>query len=239
MLKKLLSYPIQSFTQMLNKPANRYYSPLFKNFRLAYQQTHVEELLDGIMYHIKACQMSGDYLEFGVFTGRSFSAAYHMARSYGIPMRFFAFDSFEGIPDSPSDKLEGFTRHDKGTFACDLPTFQKNLAKKGIPASEYRTIKGYFADTLTQETKKSLGIDKAAVVMIDSDIYEAAILALDFITDHLQDGTVIIFDEWFSYRGHPDRGERRAFREWTQKNNIRYTEFHRTLRDSLSFIIHK
>ena len=32
---------------------------------------------------------------------------------------------------------------------------------------------------------------------------------------------MIVFDDWWIYRGHPDRGEPRAFREWVEENDLR------------------
>src|ERR1700674_2427708 len=80
---------------------------------------------DGCL-QIAACfvawnQVEGDYLEFGVYQGRSFAAAYHaiayhrrQRASLDIDSpeykrwkecrpRFFAFDSFEGIPAGDGD----------------------------------------------------------------------------------------------------------------------------------------
>ncbi len=46
-------------------------------------------------------KIEGDYCEFGVYTGRSFVHAYKaLTRQEKTPStRFFAFDSFEGLPE--------------------------------------------------------------------------------------------------------------------------------------------
>ena len=62
---------------------------------------------------------------------------------------------------------------------------------------------------------------------------------MDFITDYIQDGTVLIFDDWFCFRGNPNRGEQRAFREWLKRNpSIKVSEFHKYGAEGNSFIVH-
>jgi hypothetical protein len=84
------------------------------------------------------------------------------------------------------------------------------------------SVKGWFSDTLNDETKERILTNvtskKAALAYIDCDLFEPVIAALDFLTDLLVDGSVIIFDDWFFLRAHPNRGERRAFVEWQRKN---------------------
>ena len=48
---------------------------------------------------VAASGTGGDYLEFGVYQGSSLIMAFHLARRYRLnTMRFFAFDSFAGLP---------------------------------------------------------------------------------------------------------------------------------------------
>jgi hypothetical protein len=63
-----------------------------------------------------------------------------------------------------------------------------------------------------------LPLRKAALVWIDCDFYESTVPVLEFITDYVQDGTLLIFDDWFCFRGDPERGEQRAFAEWLARN---------------------
>lgn len=185
-----------------------------------------------------ACEMvEGDYVEFGVYQGGSFVAAYHALRNAFAKrikhagdnsrdpqsqerqriwdnMRFIGFDSFEGLPE-----LKGIDTDTKdfkkGQYAFGLDAFRKRISQDGVPLSSTVLIPGWFCDTCTEETRKKHQIDKAAVIWIDGDLYESAVDALKFCTPLLQDGTVIIFDDWYAFRGSPYRGEQRAFAEWT------------------------
>ena len=47
------------------------------------------------------------------------------------------------------------------------------------------------------------------------------------MTELIQDGTVLIFDDWFAFRGNPRRGEQRAFAEWCATvRDFDFVEFH-------------
>jgi hypothetical protein len=186
---------------------------------------------------LTAEQVEGDYLEFGVFAGSSFIRAHRdieraFARyRYGTGafakddvaliqqrwerMRFFAFDSFEGLP-----KLEGVDRQTNdfagGQYACTEDSFRRNLAKAGVPLDKVVTVPGWFEDSCTEATRHRLDIQKAAIVHVDCDLYSSAKTVLDFVKPLLVDGTVLVFDDWYCFRGHPGRGEQRAFHEWKE-----------------------
>lgn len=58
-----------------------------------------EMVLRNSMTYVHGCEVEGDYLEFGVFWRNTFLAAYHNAQRFGLKdMRFYGFDSFEGLP---------------------------------------------------------------------------------------------------------------------------------------------
>ena len=68
------------------------------------------------MDYVQSCKVQGDYAEFGVYKGRTFAAACFLGRERRLTMRFWAFDSFAGLPDS-----EGEFR--KGQFECGREEF--------------------------------------------------------------------------------------------------------------------
>lgn len=184
---------------------------------------------------IAADKIEGDYLEFGVFSGGSFIQAYHAMqaaftqastpsiwntdqdcaerRRLWSRMRFFAFDSFEGLP--PPTGIDAMSSDfAAGKFASSQAEFEERIARGGVPMDRVTTVPGWYEDTLTQETIAGTGLNKAAVVLVDCDLYESARRVLEFITPLLVDGTIVIFDDWYNFRGHPDLGEQRACREW-------------------------
>ena len=60
-----------------------------------------------------------------------------------------------------------------------------------------------------------------AFLHIDSDTYEAAKSIFDVAGDHIKPGTVIVFDEYFGYRGWKI-GEFKAWQEFTAQRNLSY-----------------
>lgn len=187
----------------------------------------------------------GDYLEFGVWKGRSFTQAYHIwdyVRKNGkslAPMQFYAFDSFEGLPEIKGIDLST-DEFKAGEYACSEEEFKARIKSAGVDLGRVATVKGWYDQVLNDDTKKKLSLKTAAVVLIDVDLYESAVSVLDFLTDYVVDGTVLMFDDWFCFRGSAERGEQKAFREWLLKNpNITASEYHRYNWKSNSFILHK
>src|ERR1051325_10146445 len=59
-----------------------------------------------IFAHTAQNRIEGDYLEFGCYRGASLIMSYMLARKYRLSkMRFFAFDSFAGLPESEGTNL--------------------------------------------------------------------------------------------------------------------------------------
>ena len=161
---------------------------------------------------VAASQLPGDYLEFGVYRGTSMVLAAHSAAKYGLKtMRFFAFDSFQGLPD---DEGKVFQR---GTCACSEPDFTRMVAKAGGPTDKLVKVKGFYNESLTNDVKVRNRLERAAVVHIDCDLYTSTRDVLAFIQDLVQVGTIVIFDDWSVWRDEPNPeefGEPKAFNEW-------------------------
>ena len=74
--------------------------------------------------------------------------------------------------------------------------------------------------------------------MIDCDIYSSTKSVLSFITDLIDDGTILIFDDWLNYKGNPNYGEQAACNEWLSKNkHIQLTPYVRKGIAQQSFIV--
>lgn len=209
--------------------------------------------------------VAGDYAEFGVWQGDSFATAFHTVnrarRNHlnwmraqptqesinGVTadgfnswknwdMRFLAFDSFRGLPDPGRDEIHEHWA--KGSFCCAEDAFLENLRHRSVNLDCVTTIPGFYDVTLNQETKDRYNLRPLAIAMIDCDLYESTALVLDFITDLLVQGSVLIFDDWFYYRGSPRRGQQRACREWLERNpEIELVEFWREPPQPVSFIV--
>lgn len=242
MLLRIRNFFVNLVIDFLNKPTIRYrfILPLSEIF----SKNSDEEILEKAMKFTAHSGMGGDYLEFGVWKGRSFVRAYHM-RNYVkdkrlSKMKFYAFDSFSGLPEIKGDKDGSSSEFKKGDYSCDLPTFRNTLKNKSVNLNDVVIVPGWYDRVLNNETKKSLDLKRASIVYVDCDLYESTVLVLNFITDYVVDGTVIIFDDWFCFNANPNKGEQRAFREWLQKNpNITATEWQKVNWKTNSFVLHK
>jgi hypothetical protein len=101
-------------------------------------------------------------------------------------------------------------------------------------------VEGFFDTSLDRSQQPAMGLDAAAIVWIDCDLYVSTVPVLDYITDLLVDGSVVVFDDWYCYHARPDRGEQRACTEWLDRNPdvtlVPYRDFHWAGR---SFIVNR
>ena len=226
--------------KVILKPAIRYkliFPGIFK--------THPdEEMLKMAMEYAAHNRLNGDYLEFGVWKGRSFIRAYNIwkylfaDRGELKSMKFYAFDSFEGLPEIKNKDTSG--EFEKGQYYCSEENFKKNITTNGVDLSRVEIIKGWYDKILNAGTKRKLPLKKAAIAFIDCDLYESTVPVLDFITDYIVDGSILIFDDWFCFKGSPEKGEQKAFLEWLKKNpQFKAVEYHKFNWRGNSFIVNK
>lgn len=158
------------------------------------------------------------YFEFGCYSCNTLGIAWRHFRHH-FNFDFAVFDSFQGLPEiSKIDESEIFVEHG---MCMSLEEFQAKVKSIGIDKKRLRVVKGFYCDTLTQELQTELLGKSIAVAMVDCDLYESTVPVLEFIRPFLRQGSIIIFDDWSCYFGSNDKGERRAFAEFTAK----YPEF--------------
>lgn len=178
---------------------------------LVYKDVRAEGFEQAVKY-VKDHNVKGDYLEFGVNRGSSFIAFYHLFEKFGITgHRYFAFDSFQGLPESEG---AAFT---KGEFEFPEKLFLKRIKKAGVDLGRLGIIKGFYNQSLTEAAKKTHQLNKASIIHVDCDLYVSTVDVLRFCESLVQEGTVLIFDDYYSFAGeeNPENfGEEKAFKEW-------------------------
>lgn len=185
--------------------------------------------------------LQGDILEFGSFQGYTLQCAYHAfkRRQPGIKRRFISFDSFAGIVGSKNE--EKF--FNDGSYAASETSFRFANFLADVPDEPVVTVEGSYAVTLNEEidsTRKKLGPTKAALVHIDCDVEVPAKLALDFVTPYLQQGTLLMFDEYDAQYANNSVGERAALRRWLGENPDFEVEHYRSYHVAArSLIVHR
>lgn len=180
--------------------------------------------------------ISGDYLEFGIWRGQSFIQAYRATKARNLKMHYYAFDSFLGLPEvSGKDALDG--RFQEGEYAMSNEDFTAVLAEAKIPPEDYTLIEGYYEESLKRQL--NLPIKHASLIHIDCDLYSSTLEALSWAVRYFQNGTIIMFDDYYHYKGHPLRGEQLAIHEFLVAHpNIHFSEFQRYASMSRAFIVY-
>ena len=157
--------------------------------------------------------ISGYYLEFGCNEANTMRMAWD-AFHHLFDFTYVGFDSFEGLPEI--SKIDEQAIWAKGKLAYTESDFIRTVTSHGIPRNKLRTVQGFYDESLNTALAEELAPHKAAVIYIDCDLYKSTVTVLDWIPNFLQIGTVIVFDDWNCFYGDPDRGERRAWREFLE-----------------------
>jgi len=185
----------------------------------------------------------GSYLEFGVFTGSTFNHAMKENKKVeklgykNMDCEFVGFDSFNGFGHiKKEDEHPHFIDE---IFLVNEQKVLKNIAKQA-KGRKYRIVKGFYEDTIKNKTTKDLKIDKAKVIMIDCDLKDSTTLALAFVKPSLQEGTIILFDDYVFFKGSKEKGEYGAFDDFKKKNpEILFRRIFDYGYGSRAFIVHK
>jgi O-methyltransferase len=160
----------------------------------------------------------GDYLEFGVYVGTSLLCMHRASRAVGLEsLRLYGFDSFQGLPETTATEAAGVWQ--PGWYRAEYSLVREHLTSNGVDWDRTTLVPGWFDETLVPGLAHQLGIEKAGIIMIDCDIYSAALSALAFCAPLIRDRAVVFFDDWntggLAAKG---LGERRAFAEFLAGN---------------------
>ncbi len=167
----------------------------------------------------------GDYYEFGLFRGYTFLCAYQACCELDLQnTRFYGFDSFQGLPPIEGiDKGKG--EFFEGQFACSKEKVEKNLSTHGMDLSRSALIEGFFDKSLTEELKGRYPFRSAAVVLFDCDLYSSTQDVLKWIAPFLDEDSILLFDDWYSYGDSKGLGQQMAFEEFLENNQRFHAEF--------------
>ncbi len=145
-------------------------------------------------------QVSGDFIETGVWRGGMTIFMRAILRAYGITSRrVWVADSFEGLPAPDAEKypIEASTHSGKVMtsvykhFAVSLDDVRDNFARLGLLDDQVGFIKGWFKDSLP-----SAPITQLALMRLDGDYYESTMDALVNLYPKLSPGGYAIIDDY-------------------------------------------
>lgn len=146
-----------------------------------------------------------EVLEFGVRTGGTLK----LISDNFSDCRVYGFDSFEGLPEGWSKG--NHESYDKSAFKCDPPETRPNA----------ELVIGWFDQSIPKwiEHHKT---QKIKFIHIDCDLYSSTKTILKLLNDHIVSGTIIVFDEMYSWNDPNqyatwETGEYQALKEWVEE----------------------
>jgi hypothetical protein len=164
------------------------------------------EFAESLLVEIKEQAVPGDLVEFGIYQGWWINWLYERSEAIGLKdRRVIGYDSFQGLSEPSREHDSAFWR--AGMYAASLREVQERVQARRRP--RIHLVEGWFADSLKGEEARR--IEKIAYARIDCDIYEPALQCLEYLSNRLSDGAVLVFDDW----PHAiDQGEGLAFAQW-------------------------
>jgi hypothetical protein len=182
-------------------------------YRPAFQQA--------VMY-LLGNDIRGPVAEFGTYQGFTAGVVAEVMKMCQYPAHLYLYDSFEGLPD-PTGTTDAASYEvivkgvwTKGAMALE-PGIEKKI-ERSIAAvlgdERIHITKGFFDDTLDEH----LPAEKLSLVHVDCDYYSSAKLVLDKLAEKelLQDGCVVLFDDYNCNASNPNMGERAALRDFLE-----------------------
>jgi hypothetical protein len=181
-------------------------------------------ILKKVFCHLNVDGIEGDYFEFGVAHGNSMRAAelaekHSHFKSLGVKhfsRNLYGFDTFENF-------VGGGDIDSHPTWEGDLFNVPQKLVQRRFKRS--RNVHLFKLDVNSMDPKverfnySNFGIKrKAAVILFDMDLYGPTKSALTWATNLIQQGTFLMFDEYFSFGGDQQKGESRALNEFMIEN---------------------
>jgi predicted O-methyltransferase YrrM len=164
-----------------------------------------------------AVRVPGNVIEFGVAEGASTRVLRSELRRLRRQQpkigrrQVFACDSFQGIP-------EQFETLAPGTFACEPPRI------RGV-----EFVVGYFDDTLDEALARRVG--RVALASLDADLESSTLCALRWLTPLLDQGSLLLFDEYDGDGG----AERRAYETWSRETGVQTAQVAEFVRPTAGF----
>jgi hypothetical protein len=177
-------------------------------------------------WHQAVDQIEGAYVEFGVASGNSMRSAELAERisgskSLGIPRisrELVGFDTFDTFSSSSEEDLH--KTWSGNNFSVPISRVKKRFrsidkrvslhaidcSKLSGSSSDYGPVENYVASK------------NVAIVLMDMDLGDPTEKALNWIRPKLQDGTIILFDEFFAYKGNSLLGEAGAWSRFLKLN---------------------
>eukprot|EP01113_Clastostelium_recurvatum_P037223 TRINITY_DN5412_c0_g1_i1.p1 TRINITY_DN5412_c0_g1~~TRINITY_DN5412_c0_g1_i1.p1 ORF type:complete len:319 (-),score=60.82 TRINITY_DN5412_c0_g1_i1:9-965(-) len=182
-----------------------------------------------IAYTVLSRNIPGDFVECGVYQGgasilmvRALQQWERVSSYDNIRRKFYAFDSFEGMPEpTRPDLADPSFKGEKGEFKAGQDVFEYYMDLFKTKDERVIIVKGWFADTLPRTN-----INHISFLRLDGDLYESTLDALTHLYSRVSQGGIVYIDDYASRVGCAT-----AVHEFRRKHNIKATLFTQRLPD--------
>jgi hypothetical protein len=155
----------------------------------------------------------GSYYEFGLYRGYALWFAQDLIRRLGVKeFHFHGFDSFRGLPEPKG--VDEDAPWKGGDYAVSRERVEAYLREFDADLGKISLHEGFFSDELFAALEKRHEFGRAALVLVDCDLYASTVPVLRFLRDRLVDGSIVLFDDYNCFDGANDKGQRRALKEF-------------------------
>jgi O-methyltransferase len=159
-------------------------------------------------------QVPGSVVECGVWKGGMSAGMVDVA---GAHRHYYLFDSFEGCPKAKEIDGQSAKRWQEdvnsplyyNNSSADI-AFSRDVMKRA-GALNCSIIKGWFEETLPGFRAEG-GI---AILRLDGDWYDSTMICLDHLFPQVNEGGVIIIDDYFAFEGCG-----RALHDYLSRNQV-------------------
>tara|TARA_Y100000768_G_C23678588_1_gene541192 strand:+ start:36 stop:683 length:648 start_codon:yes stop_codon:yes gene_type:complete len=144
--------------------------------------------INKIWRNIKLDQIPGDYIEFGIYKGKSLYHSIKSAETIGIKddRIFWGLDSFEGFPVENHNFYKNY----------NFKTSYKKVSKQFKNYKNTNIVKGFFKDSL--QTSNLQNLKTLSFAFIDCDIYESTIDIFNYLKTRMANGGFLMIDDFTS-----------------------------------------
>jgi hypothetical protein len=221
----------------LKLPKNRLSKIVYNQ---TYRQNYKRSFFQSAFDFLYANNIEGDYFEFGVHKARTFRFALYESYVRDLKMNFYAFDSFEGLPNVQNNEIQNKSFKTK-LLKTNVNQF-RNLVKPYLLKRNLEIIKGYYSKSLNNKLTKEFKQKKikASMINIDCDLNESVRESLNFALNFVQNGTVLYIDDYYlTFKGHPSKGNPKIVRDLLKKFKLIYEPWHVCGSSGKSFLLYK
>jgi O-methyltransferase len=188
----------------------------------AHERSVTDALALAVEY-VHAADVDGDLAEFGTMTGATAVTLSRATACFSSTRSLHLFDSFQGLPDPEAapDRDSFHVRAGvwkagscQGIDAAEL----RRRCRRHLPDERIAIHAGWFSDT-AQAFSSPAGL---ALLHLDCDLYQSAIdvLAPCFERKVIQEGAIVLFDDWNCNRASPAFGVRKAWAEMVARFSV-------------------